>query len=487
MSINNSESLSNLDKNYIIFGAGHKGKQCYAFLKQDKRHISFFVDNDTAKWGSDIDGIPIRSPMDIERADPENTLIIIARAKGEQEIIYQLVCMGIYVKYSCISFLELCMLRIKPYYLEQDRIIQSSYPGRRGYEELLYDFQIFTEQKNGGVSRYFYEIISRIAKRCSVDLFEGLNGNDKSLIHEESSFNRYFRRVGECTWECQNVLNCGLFHSFVKDKKYKVYHPTYYHDYGLDHSGACIITVHDMIHEIYQMRPDTILEKRNMIAKADGIVAVSENTKKDLMDLYSVDERKIKVIYHANSLTEEVTGARIVYEPYILYVGNRSGYKNAEILLRAFAESRHRKDLKVVFFSGGEFSEKEREFFARLKIESNVVHLAGDDVVLANLYKYAEIFVYPSLYEGFGLPILEAMHYGTPVITSNSSSLLEVGGDAAVYFTPDSVDELTECMDRLLDDKEQRRMMGYAGMLREKKFSWDRSAEEHMKFYEQFF
>ncbi len=487
MNITNSGFLGDFNKNYIIFGVGHKGKQCYKLLKKDNRRISFFVDNDAAKWGSDIDGIPVRCPMDIKKTDPENTLIVIACAKGEQEIIYQMVCMGIYVKYRCISFLELCMLKMQPYYLEQERIIQSGYPARKGYEELLYDFQIFVEQKNGGVSRYFYEIISRIAQRCSVDLFEGLNGNDKTLINEESRFNRYYRREGEGIWECQNMLNCGLLHSFVKDKSYKVYHPTYYHDYGLDNAQACIITVYDMIHELYQMNQKTISEKKNMVSRADGIIAISESTKKDLIDIYHVDEKRIQVIYLANSLTDDVTAPRIVNEPYILYVGNRSGYKNAEILLHAFARSRHREDLKVVFFSGEEFSDKEKHIFAKLKLDSNVTHLSGDDAVLANLYKYAEIFVYPSLYEGFGLPILEAMHYGTPVITSNSSSLPEVGGDAAVYFTPDSADELAECIDRLLDDKEQRSRLGHAGMLRERMFSWDRSAEEHMKLYEQFF
>ena len=140
----------------------------------------------------------------------------------------------------------------------------------------------------------------------------------------------------------------------------------------------------------------------------------------------------------------------------------------------------------MVFFSGGKFSDREKQIHAELGIENNVEQLSGDDAVLANLYKYAELFVYPSLYEGFGLPILEAMHYGTPVITAESSSLPEVGGDAAAYFTPDSADELTECMDRLLDDREQRKKMGQAGILREKMFSWDKSAREHMKLYGQF-
>lgn len=480
------ESSGDFNENYIIFGAGHQGKKCYELLKRDNGHISFFVDNDAVKWGNSIEGIPIRCPAEIKKTNPEHTIIVIACAKGEQDIKQQMIQVGIYAKYRCIGFLAFCMLKTKPYYLEQDRMIQSSYPNTKSCEELLYDFQIFARQKNGGVSRYFHEIISRIAMRYSVDLFEGLNENDNSFIHEKSIFNRYYRRDGESVWECQNILNCSLFHSFVKDRKYKVYHPTYYHDYELDNYKACIITVYDMIHELYQMDPGTVSEKKSMISKADRIIAISENTKKDLIDIYHVEEKKIQVIYLANSLAVNVTSPGIVKEPYILYVGNRSGYKNAETLLRAFARSRHRKNLKVVFFSGRKFSDREKQIHAELGLENNVEQLSGDDAVLANLYKYAELFVYPSFYEGFGLPILEAMHYGTPVITADSSSLPEVGGDAAAYFTPDSADELTECMDRLLDDREQRKKMGQAGILREKMFSWDKSAGEHMKLYGQF-
>lgn len=478
---------TDFNKNFIIFGSGNMGKECYTFLKQDNRHISFFVDNDAAKWGKSVNGIPIRCCTDIKKADPENTIIVIACVRGVQDIERQLMYMGIYMKYSCISFFELCMLRMKHDYLEQDRIIQSDYSSAKGYEELFYDFQIFAAQKNGGISRYFYEIIRRIALECSVDLFEGFNKNDNSLINERNNFNQYYGRTHEGIRECQDILNGSLLHSFVKYKKYKVYHPTYYHDYGLDNFKACIITVYDMIYELYKMDERIILEKKNMISKADGIIVISENTKKDLIDIYNVDEKKIKVIYLANSLTMNVTSSRIVKEPYILYVGNRKGYKNAEILLRAFARSKYKKELKLVFFSGGKLSDKEKQILAELKIENYIENIFGSDTVLANLYNYAEIFVYPSLYEGFGLPILEAMHYATPVITSNSSSLPEVGGDAAVYFIPNSPDDLVECIDKLLDDKEYRVKIGQAGMLREKMFSWDKSAEEHMKYYQQFF
>ena len=156
-------------------------------------------------------------------------------------------------------------------------------------------------------------------------------------------------------------------------------------------------------------------------------------------------------------------------------------------MLYAFARSRYKKDLSLVFFSGGELTQNEKHLLVHLKVEKRVKYMSGNDDILANLYKYAEVFVYPSLYEGFGLPVLEAMHYGTPVIVSDKASLPEVAGDAAVYFNPISVDELEECINSLLDDREQRERIKQAGILQEKKFSWDKCADEHIKFYQKFY
>lgn len=475
-----------LESNFVIFGAGNNGKKCYKFLKQNKKQVAFFVDNDAAKWGTNIDGLPVRQPIEIKKLSPERTKIVITCTKKISEIALQLLNMGIYLKYDCITMLDLYMREIEPYYAEQDKCIQSGLDSTK-CGELLYDFQVFSDQKNGGISRYFHEIISRVAKTCRVDLFEGIHNNDNTLINEQDHFNRYYRGDYEGFTECRNILNSSLLHSFANNQKYKVYHPTYYRDYFLDNFKACIITVHDMIHELFNLDQKTILEKKYMISKADGIIAVSEHTKRDLIDIYNIDEKKIKVIYHANSLSISVTAPRMIKEPYILYVGQRGGYKNAKVLIQAFAGCHHRNDLKIVFFSTEGFSDQEKQIFEELNLENHVEHISGSDAVLANLYHYAEIFVYPSLYEGFGIPVLEAMHYGTPVILSRSSSLPEVGGDAALYFTADSSEELAECMDKLLDDKEKRMKLGTAGQLREKTFSWNKSAEEHMEYYRQFF
>jgi glycosyltransferase involved in cell wall biosynthesis len=477
----------NIHKNFIIFGAGYLGETCCMFLKSNNRNILFFVDNDSSKWGKEFKGVSIKQPIDIKKTNPNDTIIIIASAQYEREIEDQLMYTGIYLKYQCIRWKDFGMMEIKPYYVQEDKSIHDDYPDTNGCGEILYDFQIFSMQNNGGISRYFAELIKRVAKNSNVDFFEGYNKNNNTLIREKNIFNRYYKKNLNNISLYKEILNCSLLHSFVGNRKYKVYHPTYYRDYGLENSKACIITVHDMIYELYNLDQRTILEKKNMIYKSDGIIVVSENTKSDLINLYNINEDKIQVIYEANSLSTVVTEPRIIKEPYILYVGNRDGYKNMETLLYAFARSRYKKDLSLVFFSGGELTQNEKHLLVHLKVEKRVKYMSGNDDILANLYKYAEVFVYPSLYEGFGLPVLEAMHYGTPVIVSDKASLPEVAGDAAVYFNPISVDELEECINSLLDDREQRERIKQAGILQEKKFSWDKCADEHIKFYQKFY
>lgn len=472
----------NIHKNIIIFGAGKVGQECYRILKQKSYCICFFCDNDLEKQGKYIDGIPIREIAAIRERDSLDTTVVIAvRLRYEDEIEDQLINKGIFIEYMCVKFSQLCMPQLRTYYMEAKKKYTEEHLLSCLNIDILFDYQVFMMQKNGGISRYFYEIIKRIKKQCTVDCFEGFNHNDysKNALRVKKD-EQYLLEYAE-------ILNYGLFNDFSKNKKYKIYHPTYYQDFGIENVKVHIITVHDMIHELYHMDKQIIENKKNMICKADGIIAVSENTKKDIIDLYNIDEKKIKVIYHGNSLHIKCSTNPIIKEPYILYVGKRKGYKDAITLLYAFSECRYCKDLKLVFFGGGEFTKNEEECFSELGLADYIQWVSGDDIVLANLYQYAELFVYPSLYEGFGLPILEAMHYGTPVITARSSSLTEVGGDAVTYFEPGSKENLAECIDYLLNNNSKRREMSQVGIKREKLFSWDKSANEHIKFYQQFF
>ncbi len=353
---------------------------------------------------------------------------------------------------------------------------------------ILYDHQIFVSQRYGGISRYFYEIASRIAEWEKVYLFEGFYINKYGLEQVEkvnvvnALKNPQIPKIGRLLkW-----LNTLQLRWEFKKRKYDIYHPTYYGDYNTG-NGKLVLTVHDMIYELFPKyfvdAKKIVEEKRNIINKANRIIAISNATKNDLVSILKIPVEKIDVVYHGNSLNLSVTENRLIKEPYFLYVGARGGYKNFNRMLEAFAFSNYRNELACVAFGGGEFNDEEYRLINRLKLQNRVVQISGDDKKLANLYKYAEAFVYPSEYEGFGLPLLEAMHYGTPVLTSNTSSLPEVAEDAAAYFVPQEIDDIRRAMETVFDDKQLRNVLVEKGLAREKQFSWEKCAEATLAVY----
>jgi glycosyltransferase involved in cell wall biosynthesis len=245
-----------------------------------------------------------------------------------------------------------------------------------------------------------------------------------------------------------------------------------------------------MIHELYPQqfsrRDPTARDKKKIVQNSDAVICISRSTKHDLMLYCNVPEERIKVIYLGNSLKLEVKSPRIVDAPYILYVGLRDGYKNFDLLLTAYARSEKiNRDFKLVCFGGGQFNSHERSLIRSMNLGDKVFNYSGTDEPLANLYKYASAFIYPSLHEGFGIPPLEAMGYGCPVLVSNTSSVPEVVGQAGLYFNPTNVDDLTFQLDKILRDDMLRKDLIQQGYEQEKKFSWDRCAKETLKLYHQ--
>jgi glycosyltransferase involved in cell wall biosynthesis len=171
-----------------------------------------------------------------------------------------------------------------------------------------------------------------------------------------------------------------------------------------------------------------------------------------------------------------------INRPYILYVGNRDGYKNFALLLDVF-NSDFRNDYDLICFGGKKFSTKEESMIKELGIQKEVKYVTGDDNLLYTLYKNAFCFVYPSLYEGFGIPPLEAMAAGCPVIASNSSSIPEVVGEAGLLFDPKSKESLTSSIYRLIHDENERSRLIQKGLLRTSKFSWDNTAKQTYDIY----
>ena len=358
---------------------------------------------------------------------------------------------------------------------------------------LLYDHQIFSWQQYGGISRYFYEIISRVSQSSQVSamVHMGLHVNQYGLEKFRdnfSAFNGYYHPAIPKTGRIFLRLNDMLFSQCFRNTDAMIYHSTFYDTLLPDFKGKRIITVHDMVHEMYphlfSAKDKLASYKRKAVESADGIICVSEYTKRKLLEILDFPEHKIKVIYLGNPFPPKNISPAIVKAPYILYVGPRSGYKNFNILLSAYKQSSQiHNNFQLVCFGGGIFTSNEKAMLDDSGMSGKVLYFTGSDEILANLYQHAALFVYPSICEGFGIPPLEAMHFGCPVLVSSATSIPEVVGEAGLYFDPYNMEELQEKMEVILTNDNLRRQLVAKGYLQKDKFSWDKAAKETISFY----
>ncbi len=169
---------------------------------------------------------------------------------------------------------------------------------------------------------------------------------------------------------------------------------------------------------------------------------------------------------------------------YILFVGSRSGYKNFLPFIHEAAPVMKKENISLIAAGGGIMNAEEINTFKKLATEDKVVAFSHvSDQFVVQLYSKALVFIFPSLYEGFGIPVLEAMQCGCPALLSNNSSLPEVGGSAAAYFDPFTENGLQAKLQELVTNKEERNRMKSAGKEQVKKFNWDNTAREHIRVY----
>jgi len=264
-----------------------------------------------------------------------------------------------------------------------------------------------------------------------------------------------------------------------------------------------IITVHDLLPIVFpRVRPlKVVLVYKFLIPRAlktaDAIIAVSYNTKRDIIKYFKIPEEKIRVIYNGvnenyKPLSEkEVEKIHQKYDinyPFILYVGRLAFHKNIPTLLKAFYKlKKYNLPHKLIIIGKKDWKYKDIfDLVDRLNLHKDVIFLGyvpNED--LPALYNAADLFVYPSLYEGFGLPPLEAMACGTPVVTSNTSSLPEVVGDAGIMVEPYDVDGFAKAMYEILTNDGLREELRKKGLKRAKLFNWRKTAEETLEVYEE--
>ena len=274
-------------------------------------------------------------------------------------------------------------------------------------------------------------------------------------------------------------------------------------------SGKFVVTIHDLILFHFPTRRASTLSPlfyrlklaaykiviRNAIKDSKAILAVSAHTKKDILKHFKINPDKVFVTHEAVDLLpaipsdlprQEVLKKYGIMKPYILYVGNAYPHKNLDVLATAFREVTRKHPLLRLVLVG-----KEDYFYRRLKKfvrDGRIKNIVFADFVNDNhlpiFYQEAQAYVFPSLYEGFGLPPLEAMCEGTPVISSSSSCLPEILGEAAHYFDPKATGEIAEAMEKVLIDKELREKLISAGRKQIKKYNWGKMARQTLKIYE---
>lgn len=356
--------------------------------------------------------------------------------------------------------------------------------------KVLYDYQILRMQKFGGISRYFYELSSRLSQYENCDIDISCVGNINYYFKKNKSICSISPKINR--WIVRDIID-WTNKNFIKRKlhgRYDIFHPTYFDPYmvGENHKKM-VVTVYDMIHELYPsyFRDNVAEQKRKTIHEADHIIAISESTKIDLMNLYGdIPEEKVSVIYIGTNMEKctDIEMRKIFPKRYILFVGQRGVYKNFDTFVAAVCPLLHEdSDLRVVCTGGGAFSEHELNTMGLYS--SRFQQINCDDKILSAAYTFAKVFVFPSKYEGFGIPTLEAFSCECPVVLSKTSSMPEVGGDAALYFDPESVQDMNDKIRKVLMDKPLCEELVEKGkkQARADKFNWDVIAEQTFNCY----
>lgn len=277
----------------------------------------------------------------------------------------------------------------------------------------------------------------------------------------------------------------------LKHARFDIFQPTYYDAYFLDviEARPFVLEVVDMIPEIF---PDLFassphLDKQMLIPRAAAIITNSVTTKRDLLCFHAMAAEKVHVVpLGAPSDVPPATACPPLPDHYVLFVGKRGAYKNFARFALAMRElMRQRSNLRLVCVGGGQLKRDELELFRQAGVDHRVHVIKVDDDGLQWAYRRARLFVYPSLYEGFGIPIVEAFTFGCPAALAEIPVFREVADDAALFFDPHDGASIGASIARLLDDEQLCRELVRHGGQRVKDFSWRAMAEQTAAVYRQ--
>lgn len=358
---------------------------------------------------------------------------------------------------------------------------------------ILFDHQTFSMQYYGGISRYFANIQHTIEQQSDVRSdISILRSNNHYIKDFPAPLNNAFGKI--LLTKQKRCFKWNKIYSAYRLKKndYDILHPTYYHPYFLKYTKKpYVITVHDMIHELYpeffEPGDEFVRYKRLCVENAAHIIAISSSTKEDLKNILGIEDSRISVIHHG--YTPELSVSANVQSPvqssdYLLYVGDRRGYKNFAGFVTAIVPLLEKNtSIKLICAGGGPLQSAEQELLRRLKIQSRVVQASVSDAELSSLYSGALAFIYPSLYEGFGLPILEAFQNKCPIIASDNACFREIGQDALSYFNPLDKHDMLSTIESVIGNSTEQQILIERGQQLLRNFSMEACMEKTIAVY----
>ena len=337
---------------------------------------------------------------------------------------------------------------------------------------ILFDHQAFSLQVTGGITRYFYELVRHFNQIEDTSTTTQLGYCSTVWPLKEAS-----KPCGKILHWGPRPVKSGVGTYFINElllnpynlaqPRVDIYHNTLYRFMPSVRARLYVATHHDCTIERFpDLFPEAavvIKAKKQMLKKADFVFCVSEASRQDLHSFYDYDRSQtlalpLGLARLPRSPQAQAELKRRINRPFILYVGTRAAYKNFSRLLRGFGASGIKSDYHLLAVGGGEFSSKEKQEVASLDLASAVVSIPlASGELLAEAYSAASAFVYPSLYEGFGLPPLEAMEKGCRVLVSANPACMEVCKDAALFFDPFDEADLARKLQAVLEDTDENK------------------------------
>ena len=348
--------------------------------------------------------------------------------------------------------------------------------------KVLFESSIFLHQKVGGISKYITKLNKHLPKYgVSSKIFSPLSINHNLYKNSDNIFFLKFKYIPRFCRKLFFLINNFCTIIYILIKKPDIIHFSYYNNSIVSFINIpYIITVYDLIHEKIKSTQEQF-KKKKLFNKAKHIICISNQTKKDLINVYKIDKNKVSVIY----LGTEKKKLKIKRKKdFILFVGSRIRYKNFKKLVQAFASSKYlRKKYKIICYGGNDFENQELKFFESLGVREKIIHLKGDDSRLEKLYREASLYISLSLFEGFGLTLLEAMNFKCPVVCSDIPVFREIYKNSCHYVNPKNITNIKIGIENVLkSQRKQKKLINKSNKIVEE-YDWEKCAFNTSEIY----